>query len=214
MSLGRLTLVPGAKGPTTLERDLGDDVVLKLLRRRHARSLHVLTDRNRDRLRPWLPWVDRVRGLTGTLNFIEQGLGQANTGAGFQAGIWVRGHLAGVVGTHRIDWDNRSTGLGYWIDGAHEGRGHMTRSVGAVLDYLFRNLRLHRVEIRAATDNLRSRGVPERLGFRLEGVIRQEHRVGDLWQDLAVYGLLESEWRGIPAAFRGSLAADGQQAAQ
>jgi ribosomal-protein-serine acetyltransferase len=200
MGLGRLTLVPGAKSPTALERDLGNGVVLKLLRRRHARGLYVLTDRNRERLRPWLPWVDRVHGIAGTLNFIEQGLGQANNSAGFQSGIWVDGDLSGVVGTHRIDWENRSTGLGYWIDGAQEGRGIVTRSVAAVLDYLFISLNLHRVEIRAATDNQRSRAVPERLGFRLEGVLRQDHRVGDVWQDLAVYGLLRSEWSGVPAA--------------
>jgi ribosomal-protein-serine acetyltransferase len=200
MGLGRLSLVPGAKGPTAMERDLGNGVVMKLLRRRHARSLYSLTDRNRDRLRRWMPWVDRVHGIAGTLNFIEQGLGQSNNGAGFQSGIWVDGDLVGVVGTHRIDWENRSTGLGYWIDGAQEGRGIVSRCVGAVLDYLFATLHLHRVEIRAATDNQRSRAVPERLGFRLEGVMRQDHRVGNVWQDLAVYGILRSEWSGLPAA--------------
>jgi ribosomal-protein-serine acetyltransferase len=216
MGLGRLTLVPGAKSPTALERDLGNGVVLKLLRRRHARGLYVLTDRNRERLRPWLPWVDRVHGIAGTLNFIEQGLGQANNSAGFQSGIWVDGDLSGVVGTHRIDWENRSTGLGYWIDGAQEGRGIVTRCVATVLDYLFITLSLHRVEIRAATDNQRSRAVPERLGFRLEGVLRQDHRVGDVWQDLAVYGLLRSEWSGTPAAlgFGGPAGPADQQPAQ
>jgi ribosomal-protein-serine acetyltransferase len=214
MGFGRLSLVPGAKGPTALERDLGDGVVLKLLRRRHARALYQLTDRNRDRLRPWLPWVDKVRGLAGTLNFIEQGLGQANSGAGFQSGIWVDGELAGVVGTHRIDWENRSSGLGYWIDGVHEGHGLMTLSVAAVLDYLFGTLRLNRVEIRAATLNQRSRAVPERLGFRLEGVMRQEHRVGDVWQDLAVYGILHSEWGGVPGTLGRAAAPEDQQPAQ
>ncbi|MGH2687693.1 MAG: GNAT family N-acetyltransferase [Actinomycetota bacterium] len=201
MGLGR-ALVPGAKGPTALERDLGEGIVLRTLRRRHARALYQLTDRNRDRLRPWLPWVDRVRGLTGTLNFIEQGLGQSNNGAGFQSGIWVDGELAGVVGTHRIDWENRSTGLGYWIDGAHQGRGVMTRCVVAVLDHLFVSLRLHRVEISAATENHRSRAIPERLGFHLEGVMRQGHRVGDVWQDLVVYGMLQPEWKAFPQGGR------------
>jgi ribosomal-protein-serine acetyltransferase len=208
MGLGRLTLVPGARGPTALERDLGGGVVLRLLRRRHARVLYHLTDRNRAHLRPWLPWTDRVKGIAGTLSFIEQGLSQSNSGAGFQAGIWVDGELVGVVGTHRIDWENRVTGLGYWIDKGHEGRGIMVRSVAAVLDYVFLNLALHRVEIRAATGNTRSRAIPERLGFRLEGVLRQDHRVGDVWQDLAVYGLLHGEWTSGAAAdrARGALA--------
>lgn len=213
MGLGR-ALVPGAKGPTALERDLGDGIVLRTLRRRHARALYQLTDRNRDRLRPWLPWVDRVRGLTGTLTFIEQGLGQSNNGAGFQSGIWVDGELVGVVGTHRIDWENRSTGLGYWIDGSQQGRGIMTRCVVAVLDHLFVSLRLHRVEISAATENHRSRAIPERLGFHLEGVMRQGHRVGEVWQDLVVYGLLQSEWKAFPSVGTERAAPGDQQPAQ
>ena len=54
---------------------------------------------------------------------------------------------------------------------------------------------LHRVEIRAAEDNLRSRAIPERLGFEQEGVLREAERVGERYHDLVVYGLMASEWQ-------------------
>jgi ribosomal-protein-serine acetyltransferase len=53
---------------------------------------------------------------------------------------------------------------------------------------------LHRVEIQAAVDNRRSRAIPERLGFREEGVRREAERIGERYNDLAVYAMLASEW--------------------
>ncbi|MBI4220372.1 MAG: GNAT family N-acetyltransferase, partial [Chloroflexi bacterium] len=46
----------------------------------------------------------------------------------------------------------------------------------------------------AAVDNIRSRAIPERLGFTFEGVQRQAALVNGKYQDLAIYSLLASEW--------------------
>ncbi len=45
---------------------------------------------------------------------------------GFTAGIWHRERVAGVIGTHRIDWRNRRVELGYWLAREFEGRGIIT----------------------------------------------------------------------------------------
>jgi ribosomal-protein-serine acetyltransferase len=77
----------------------------------------------------------------------------------------------------------------------HQGRGIVTRCCHALLDHLFDERGLHRVEIRCATGNLRSCAVPQRLGFRREGVLRHGEFGATGWLDLVVWGILEHEWR-------------------
>ena len=83
--------------------------------------------------------------------------------------------------------------MGYWLDKEAQGTGLMTRSCSALLEHAFAELDLNRVEIRCAVDNARSRAIPERLGFRLEGQLRQAEWLYDRFVDHAVYGLLARE---------------------
>jgi ribosomal-protein-serine acetyltransferase len=85
--------------------------------------------------------------------------------------------------------------IGHWIRAKHEGRGHITRACRALIDIGFEELGLHRLEIRAGLENARSRAVPERLGFTHEGVGREGSRGSRGFYDLAVYSLLDREWR-------------------
>ncbi|MEO0144259.1 MAG: GNAT family protein [candidate division WOR-3 bacterium] len=175
--------------------NLGEGLWLRLLERHHAEFLFVLTDRNRDHLRPWLPWVDEVRSVADSLNFIEEGLLRFAQGNGYELGIWLEEKLIGVIGVHEINRANSSASIGYWLDVEYQGRGIMTRAVIAVLDDLFFNRKLHRVEIRVAPENHRSRAIPERLGFRMEGILREAERHKDRWVDLVVYAILDREWK-------------------
>ncbi len=99
-----------------------------------------------------------------------------------------------MVGFHAIDWVNRHTSLGYWLAADAQGRGTMTTTVDALLPHVFYEWELHRVEIHCAPENCRSRGIPERLGFREEGILRENELVGGRYLDSVVYGLLVKEW--------------------
>jgi ribosomal-protein-serine acetyltransferase len=70
----------------------------------------------------------------------------------------------------------------------------MTEAVRALVDHAFGPWGLHRVEIGAAVENARSRAVPERLGFRAEGVRREAERHGERYLDVVVYAMLAGDW--------------------
>ena len=176
--------------------ELRPDVCLELLEPRHAADLFRVTDANRDHLREWLPWVDGTTTVADTSAFIEMTRKQVLDNNGFQTTIRFRGELVGVIGHHAIDWASRSTSLGYWLAKEAQGHGIITESCRAYIAHAFRTLRLNRVEIRCAVENRRSRAVPERLGFRPEGTIRDAEWLYDHFVDHVVYSVLASEWNG------------------
>jgi ribosomal-protein-serine acetyltransferase len=127
--------------------------------------------------------------------FVHLSLGRQAEGKGFFAAIRHSDALAGTVGL-RIDPPDRAGEIGYWIDRDLQGRGLATRCVVAVLDLCFGQLGLHRVEIRCAPGNVRSRAIPERLGFAMEGTLRGAERFGeDDYRDLVVYAKLATDPR-------------------
>jgi len=177
-----------------LEFVVDDEVVLKLMDTNHADQLFELTETCRPYLKQWLPWVDGSKSVEDVKAFIEMTENQFVSNNGFQAGIWYKGSIAGVIGFHDMNWSNKSTSLGYWLGDRYQGNGVMTKACRAFVDYAFGELKLNRVEVRCAEGNSKSRAIPERLGFVKEGNIRDAERLYDHYVDHVVYGILAREW--------------------
>lgn len=169
--------------------DLPDGSQLRLLEIDDAEELHTLIEAHREHLAPWMPWAG-TQTLDDTVAFLDLVRRQAKANDGFQLAVTRSDRIAGVVGFHGVDWDNRSTAIGYWLAASEQGRGTMTEAVRALIDHAFSAWRLNRIEIRVASDNLRSLAIPRRLDFNYEGTLRQAERIGDRYVDLAVYALL------------------------
>ncbi|MEC0255651.1 GNAT family N-acetyltransferase [Paenibacillus lautus] len=88
-------------------------------------------------------------------------------------------HFIGSSGLHRIDWNVPKFEIGYWIDSRFSGSGFMTEAVQGITDFAFSNLKARRVEIRCDSLNLKSKAIPERLGFQLEGTLRNDDLSAD-----------------------------------
>ncbi|WP_410505761.1 GNAT family N-acetyltransferase [Janthinobacterium sp.] len=86
------------------------------------------------------------------------------------------------------------TKIGYFIGEKFQGKGIITRSVRAVLEYCFDSLNINRMELRCAVGNLPSMRVAERLGFTHEGVLRQEEFLNGIFVDQHVYALLSEDF--------------------
>ncbi|MFL5844992.1 MAG: GNAT family N-acetyltransferase [Solirubrobacteraceae bacterium] len=177
-----------------LRFDLGGGAAVREVRHDDVDALFATSTANQAHLRPWMPWAAHIE-REHTQQYVAMGLAQRAREDGAQFVLLVDDEVAGSMGFHRIDWVNRMTSLGYWIAEAHQGKGVISRAVTALVDHAFGRWQLHRVEIDAAVDNVRSRAVPERLGFVEEGVRRHGERFGTEYRDLVVYSMLEPDWR-------------------
>lgn len=81
------------------------------------------------------------------------------------------GEFIASAGLHRINWDIPQFEIGYWIDTRFSGKGYMVEAAKGITDYAFSELKANRVEIRCDSLNKKSRAIPEKLGFKLEGTL-------------------------------------------
>ena len=116
------------------------------------------------------------------------------------AGYWVRtetGELAGAITISEIVRGTfRSAYLGYYAFAPHHHRGYMTLGLQAVVGRVFGELRLHRLEANIQPDNIASRRLVRRLGFRKEGLSPRYLKVRGRWRDHERWALTVEDWRG------------------
>lgn len=174
---------------------LDDALDLVLVEERHAPRLAALVEENREHLGRFLPWA-LTSDEQSVREFLRAGLEKFARGNGFETGIFFEGELVGMLGVHYLDRIVGRTEFGYWISRRASGRGIVTRAVAGLSRIMFEEYGLNRVEIRCQPDNIPSRRVAERLGFRHEGTLRAVHPAGGGEPaDLEVFGLLRSEWQ-------------------
>jgi ribosomal-protein-serine acetyltransferase len=180
-----------------LRHELPGGYALRLLEEADADELFGVIDANREHLARWMPWVASENEPADVLPFIRATRRQIADNDGLQTAIVAPdGRIVGTVGVHNVDWMNRKSSIGYWLARDEQGRGTMTEAVRAYVDHAFTTWKLNRIAIQAAVENARSRAIPERLGFREEGILRGVERIGDRTLDGVVYAMLAADWPG------------------
>ena len=176
-----------------LPADLGDGAVLRRLVIDDLDEIWDLVQRERERLAVWMPWASTLE--TATIDDERQWLESvcSNEGTLEGCGVFLDGRFVGGVGLMPDRWGIGAE-IGYWIGSAHEGRGFVTSAVRVLVDVGFEELGRHRIFIRAGVENLRSRAIPERLGFTREGTERGAGRGSGGYYDSVVYSMLRDEW--------------------
>ena len=104
----------------------------------------------------------------------------------------------GQVGLHQIFWRSRVARAAAIIS-AQQGKGYGSAAMAALLHVAFVDLQLHKVWLMVFEHNQRSRRTWARLGFREEGLLRDEYFHDDKWHNMVRMGLLENEWHATQA---------------
>lgn len=168
------------------------DIRLREIRERDAVVIFQTIDSERTYLGEWLPFVELTQDVSFTRKFIEFYLSDSHRD--LTCCILYKNKFAGLIGLKDTDYENRKTEIGYWLSAKFQGHGIVTHACERLIQYGFENLRLNRIQIKAAVENLKSRAIPERLGFSLEGIERDGELHSRGFTDLAIYSLLRTEW--------------------
>ncbi|GGO88510.1 N-acetyltransferase GCN5 [Wenjunlia tyrosinilytica] len=176
------------------------DVALRPIRARDQRAWREVNQRNREWLRPWEATVPptaagHATGVRPTYRQMVRHLrAEAAAGRILPFVVTYRGRLVGQLTVAGITWGSMcSAHIGYWVDQAVAGRGVMPTAVALVVDHCFGAVGLHRVEVCIRPENIPSRRVVEKLGFREEGLRPRYLHIDGGWRDHLVFAMTAEE---------------------
>lgn len=167
-----------------------EEIFLKLIEEYEANILFELVDANRHYLKQFLAWLDQNTSSTHSLSFIKKEIEKFEKMETLTLGIFFSDKLVGLISLHNIDLLNRNASIGYWIAEKYQGKGIIFRSASVLIKYAFTNLKLHRLELRCALHNRKSKNIAEKLGFSNEGILKEAIAHYGVYFDAYLYGLV------------------------
>jgi peptidoglycan/LPS O-acetylase OafA/YrhL/RimJ/RimL family protein N-acetyltransferase len=174
---------------------INENLELRILREEDVLVLAALVKDNLPHLRPWMIWAVDDYNVEHAQIFIRQNLDNTSKYKAPSYGIFYENELVGIIGFVKIEREKKQAEIGYWISAEHQGKGLISECTRALTEYCFVMLKLDRVEIRAAASNDRSRAVPERLGFKLDGQFKDKHQLPGRTDDLVIYAISARNWK-------------------
>lgn len=171
-----------------------DRLSLKRLNIDQRKEMFAAIVSDRKRLLEFLPWAHWMKEGADELKYIESNFKDWMAGVTFNFGIFrkVDRKYLGSCGGHRISWDDRRIELGYWLIKEGEGQGFMSEAVKAVEAEFFR-IGFHRIEIRCDPKNLRSSKIAKKLGYKEEGILRDNLFCENRYWDTQVFAKLSNK---------------------
>ena len=170
---------------------VNDKILLKEIGLDEVDAIFSTIDSERKFLEEWLPFVEHTLDKSYTRRFVVSYLNSDKVDVTFA--IYYQNNFAGIIGLKDTDYDNKKTEIGYWLSESFQHKGIMTLSGNAVIRYIFDEMNLNRIQLKAAIGNIKSQAVAKRLGFTQEGIERESELHTRGFVDLIVYGLLKTE---------------------
>lgn len=184
-----------ASSPSPISFPILPDILLREVTIEDAAAIYQAIDTHRDYLKTWLPFVDKMRSVADEEAFLKSVLSVPAERREPIFGIWnERNEICGLIGFHFSDFDNHRTEIGYWLLPEYQHRGIVTESVRKLCQWAVSEKGIKRIQIRCATGNAASNGIPIRLGFHHEGTERSgELLASGEYADIHVYSILKEE---------------------
>jgi RimJ/RimL family protein N-acetyltransferase len=156
-------------------------LVLRRYSSADALGILELVDKNRARLiQNFSQMANGLSAGEDVKSFVEDKAEQWNTRRAFCYGIWLKAskEQIGQLQVKNIVWDVPSAELSYFIGDSWLRQGFVTEAISAILRVAFKELDFRRVFVRIVPSNQESIALANKLGFKHEGLHRNEFRCG------------------------------------
>ncbi|WP_121630914.1 GNAT family N-acetyltransferase [Tropicibacter alexandrii] len=155
---------------------------------------------SRDFLTPWEPtWSADHLSRKGFTNRVYWASRSINSGTAMPLFL-IRREDQALVGAITLDNIRRGPAqagtVGYWTGEPFARHGYMSEAIAAIVHHSFEKLGLSRIEAACLPENVASRGLLERSGFKYEGVAQSYLQINGRWRTHVLYAALRIDRRG------------------
>jgi len=102
--------------------------------------------------------------------------------------------VIGDLGVHFWDKQNEQVEIGCTLNKNFYYHGYATEAVRRIINFLFIELKKHRIIASIDPNNISSIRLFERIGFRKEAHFVESLFINETWADDLIYALIEKEW--------------------
>lgn len=176
------------------EEIIGEKIIVRRRTHAHDEELFAMIDRSREHLRPFLFWIDgtkTVGDVSVVTDIFSKNWDDQNS---FEFVFFSKtsGKMVGAGGVHTISHMNRMAEFGYYLDHEACGNGYASEFVALLEKALFAN-GIHRCVIECDADNAASANIARRLGYTLEGTLRDVKFAYGSYRDGLIFSKLATD---------------------
>jgi len=177
-----------------------DRMTLRAPQHSDYRAWAALRDASREFLSPWEPtWAPDHLTRKSFTNRVYWANRSITNGSALPLFLIRRSDQA-LLGALTLDNIRRGPSqagtMGYWIGKSHAREGYMREALETLVHYAFNELDLSRIEAGCLPENVASRGVLEKVGFKYEGVAQSYLQINGRWRNHVLFANLRSDRRG------------------
>ena len=168
----------------------GSECKLVLPDKKYAEDIYKVIVEEKLRLAKYLPWVMDMKSVQDEEQFLEYSIDKIHKEEMMMFIILVDENVAGMIDLHNIKRSAKRAEVGYWLSENFEGYGIMTQAVAKIEEYSFKELKLHKLQIRVHPENQKSASIPQRLGYFKEATLVEHEVLNGEYIDLDIFAKL------------------------
>ena len=178
------------------ELQLKDDLItLRPLRMSDALEILLAVEESMASLRLWMPWAYPGYSIVDSEAWVKSSMKGWSEGLVYEFAITdsTDGSFIGGCGLNHLNKIDHVANLGYWVRSSRQKEGIATRAAKLLIQYGINDLKLNRIEILAAVENLASRSTAEKAGAVQEASLRHRIALPDKVHDAVLFSIIPTD---------------------